>query len=156
MSKSGHEAVANDKDGACSLVDPQVLSMIHLQVLENGQYFETDLTNGDIRCAKASALYISLCKHVENLEQEPELARELSRSLFAQGAAVEVQLVTSCKSHKPPGASKFRNIHSAPPCISKSHNVVGKTAKKAIAAVPNVVQRHSRSHPKHLSPQSVA
>ena len=25
-----------------------------------------------------------------------------------------MQLVTSCKSHKPPGAVKFRNIHSAP------------------------------------------
>ena len=56
----------------------------------------------------------SLCKRVEDLEQEPELARELRKSLSVPGAAIEVQLVSSCKSHKPPGAVKFRNIHSAP------------------------------------------
>ena len=58
--------------------------------------------------------YSTLCKRVEDLEQEPELARELRKSLSVPGAAIEVQLVTSCKSHKPPGAVKFRNIHSAP------------------------------------------
>ena len=55
-----------------------------------------------------------LCKRVEDLEQEPELARELWKSLSVPGAAIEVQLVTSCKCHKPPGAVKFRNNHSAP------------------------------------------
>ena len=45
LSKSGLEAVANDKDGVYSLVDPEVLTDIHLQLLGNGQYFETELTN---------------------------------------------------------------------------------------------------------------
>ena len=70
--------------------------------------------NWDRRCAKASLSYSILCKRVEDLEQEPELARELKKSLSTPGASIEVQLVTSCKSHKPPGAVKFRNIHSAP------------------------------------------
>ena len=47
LSKSGHEAVANDKDGGYSLVDPEVLKGIHLHLLGNGQYFETDFTNWD-------------------------------------------------------------------------------------------------------------
>ena len=34
------EAVANDKDGNYSLFDPEVLTNIHLQLLENGQYFQ--------------------------------------------------------------------------------------------------------------------
>ena len=42
LSKSGLEAVANDKDGGYSMVDPEVLTNIHLQLLGNGQYFETD------------------------------------------------------------------------------------------------------------------
>ena len=58
--------------------------------------------------------YSILCQRVEDLEQEPELAQELRKSLSVPGAAIEVQHVTSCKSHKPPGAVKFRNIHSAP------------------------------------------
>ena len=53
FSKSGLEAVANDKDGGDSLVDPEVLTDIHLQWLGNGQFFETDFTNWDRRCAKA-------------------------------------------------------------------------------------------------------
>ena len=56
----------------------------------------------------------TLCKRVEDLRQEPEIARTLRKSLSFPGAVIEVQLVTSCKSHKPPGAVKFRNIHSAP------------------------------------------
>ena len=114
LSKSGLDAVANDKDGGYSLVDPEVLTDIHLQLLGIGQYFETDFTNWDRRCAKASMSYSTLCKRVEDLEQEPELARELRKSLPVPGAAIEVQLVTSCKSHKPPGAVKFQNIHSDP------------------------------------------
>ena len=114
LSKRGLEAVANDKDGGYSLVDPEVLTDIHLQVSGNGQYFETDFTNWDRWCAKASMSHSTLCKRVEDPEQEPELARELQKSLSVPGAAIEVQLVTSCKSHKAPSAVKFRNIHSAP------------------------------------------
>ena len=54
LSKSGLEAAANDKDGGYSLVDPEVLTDIHLQLLENGQCFDTDFTNWDKRRAKAS------------------------------------------------------------------------------------------------------
>ena len=114
LSKSGLEAVANDKDGGYSLVDPNVLTNVHFQLLMNGQYFETDFMNWDRRCAKASLSYSILCKRVEDLEQEPELARKLKKSLSTPGASIEVQLVTSCKSHKPPGAVNFRCIHSAP------------------------------------------
>ena len=96
LSKSGLEAVANDKDGGYSLVDPNVLTNVHLQLLMNGQYFETDFMNWDRRCAKASLSYSILCKRVEDLEQEPELARELKKSLSTPGASIEVQLVTSC------------------------------------------------------------
>ena len=113
LSKSGLEAVANDKDGGYSFVDPEVLTDIRLQLLGNGQCFDRDFTNWDRRCAKASMSYSTLCKCVEDLEQEPELARELRKSLSVPGAAIEVQLVTSCKRHKPPGAVNFRNIHSA-------------------------------------------
>ena len=74
LSKSGLEAVANDKAGGYSLVDPNVLTIIHLQLLMNGQYFETDFTNCDRQCAKASLTYSILCKRVEDLEQEPVLA----------------------------------------------------------------------------------
>ena len=114
LSKSGLEVVAHDKDGGYSLVDPEVLTNMSLQLLENGQYFETDFTHWDKRCVKASMSHSALCERVEDLEQEPELARALCKSLPVPGAAIEVQLVTSCKSHKPPGAVKFRNIHSAP------------------------------------------
>ena len=99
LSKSGLEAVANDKNGGHSFVDPNVLTNVHLQLLMNGQYFETDFMNWDRRCAKASLSYSILCKRVEDLEQEPELARELKKSLSTPGASIEVQLVTSCKSH---------------------------------------------------------
>ena len=78
-----------------------------------GQYSETDFANWDRRCAKASLTYSILCKRVEELEQELELVRELRKSLSVPGATIEVQLVTSCKSHKAQGAVKFRNIHSA-------------------------------------------
>ena len=108
MSKSRLEAVANDKDVGHSLVDPEVLTDIHLQLLGNGQHFETDFTNWDKRCASASR------KRVEDLEQEPELARELRKFLSVPGAVIEVTLATACKSYKPPGAVEFRNIHSAP------------------------------------------
>ena len=112
LSESGLEAVANDKEGGYSLVDPEVLTNIHLQLLGNGLYFETDFTNWDKHCAKTSMSFSALCKRVEDLEQDPELARELRKSLSVPGAAIEVQLVTSCTSHKPPGDVKFRNIHS--------------------------------------------
>ena len=68
-SKIGPGAVANDKDGGYSLVDPEVLTDIHLQLLG------TDFTNWDKRCAKASMSCSTLCKRVEGLEQEPELDR---------------------------------------------------------------------------------
>ena len=133
FSKSGLEAVANDKDGGYSFVDPEVLTDIHLQLLANGQYSETDLTDGDRRCAKASMSYSTLCKRVKDLEQKPELARELRESLSVPGAAIEAQLVTSCKSHKPPDAVKCRNIHSW------SRNVVCKTTQRTIEAVSDFV-----------------
>ena len=79
LSKSGLEAVANDKDGGYSLVDQNVLTNVHLQLLMNGHYFETDFMNWDRRCAKASLSYSILCERVEDLEQEPELARELKK-----------------------------------------------------------------------------
>ena len=54
--------MANDKDGGYSLVHPDILTDVHLKLLENGQYFETDFTNWDERCAKASMMYFSyLC-----------------------------------------------------------------------------------------------
>ena len=77
LSKRGLEAVANDKDGGHSLVDRNVLTNVHLQLLINGQHFETDFR--DRRCAKASMSYSILCSRVEDLEQEPELARELKK-----------------------------------------------------------------------------
>ena len=57
LSQSGLEAVANDKGGGYSLVDPEVLTNIHLQMFGNGQYFDKDFTNWDRRCAKASMSY---------------------------------------------------------------------------------------------------
>ena len=78
LSQSGLEAVANDKGGGYSLVDPEVLTDIHLQMFGNGQYFDTDFTNWKRLCAKASMSYSTVCKRVEDLEQEPELARELA------------------------------------------------------------------------------
>ena len=114
LSGCGFEAVANDKDGGYSLVHPEMLTNIHLQLLENGQYFKSDFTNWDERCEKASMSYSALCKRVEDLEREPDLARMLRKSLSSPGAKIEVQLVTSCKSHTPPREIKFRNIHSAP------------------------------------------
>ena len=114
LSDCGFEAVANDKDGGYSLVHPETLTNVHLKLLENGQYFETDFTNWDARCTKASMSYSALCKRVEVLEREPDLAKMLRKSLSSPGAKIEVQLVTSCKSHKPPGQIKFRNVHSAP------------------------------------------
>ena len=42
------------------------------------------------------------------------LRENCGNSLSVPGAAIEVQLVTSCKSHEPRGAVKFRSIHSAP------------------------------------------
>ena len=83
--------------------------------------------------------YSTLCKRVEDLEQEPELARELRKSLSVPGAASEVQLVTSCKSHKPPGAMKFRNIQCPTSCFCRSRNVVCKTTQRTIEAVPDSV-----------------
>ena len=113
---------------------------IHLRLLGNGQYFETDFTNWDRRCAKASMSYSTLCKRVGDLEQEPELARELRKSLSVPGAAIEVQLVTSCKSHKPPGAEK---ISEHPQCTAsrfcRSRNVVCKTTQSTIEAVSDSV-----------------
>ena len=58
--------------------------------------------------------FSALCKLVENLEQESDLAEALRTSMSSSGAKIEVQLVTSCKRRKPPGAVKFRNIHSIP------------------------------------------
>ena len=71
------------------------LTDILLQLLGNGQYFETDFTKWDKSCAKASMSCSTLCKRVEDLRQEPELARTLRKSLSVPGAAIEVQLVTS-------------------------------------------------------------
>ena len=114
LSGCGFEAVAYDKDGGYSLVHTEVLTNIHLKLLGIGQCFESGVTNWDQRCAKASMSYSGLCKRVEDLEREPDLARLLRKSLSSPGDKIEVQLVTSCNSHKPPGEIKFRNIHSAP------------------------------------------
>ena len=69
LSKSGLEAVANDKDGGYSQVDPEVLTDIHVQMLVNGQYFETDFTNWDKRCAKASMSH-STCANVSKISSK--------------------------------------------------------------------------------------
>ena len=123
LSKSGLEAVATDKDGGYSLVDPNVLTNVHLQMLMNGQFFETDFMNWDKRCAKASSSYSILCQRVEDLEQDPQLARELKNSMSTPGASIEVQLVTSCKSHKPPKCSTS--------CFCRSRNVFCKSTQNS-------------------------
>ena len=78
---------------------PEVLSMIHLQLLESGQYWESDW---DMRLIKAASAYMSLTKRVQSFEGEEDVSRSLCESLCMPGS---VQLVTSCKSHKPPGLS---------------------------------------------------
>ena len=45
---------------------------------------------------------------------EEALSRSLCKSVYMPGSSLTVQVVTSCKSHKPPGPVKFRNTHSAP------------------------------------------
>ena len=157
LSKSGLEARANDKDGGYSLVVLEVLTDIHLPLLGNGQYFETDFTNWDKHCAKVSMSYSTLCKRVKDLKQEPELARELPKSPSIPGAAIEVQLVTSSKCHKPPGAFKFRNIQSA-----TRHAFTGlvirfaKQYREQLQQFLTLYRDNSRLHPQHLSPQSFA
>ena len=86
------------------LMTKMVVVDLHLQLLMNGQFFETDSTNWDRRCAKASLSYSILRKRIADLEQEPELPQELKESLSVSGASIEVQLVIWCKSHKPSGA----------------------------------------------------
>ena len=125
------EAVANDKGGGYSMVHPEVLTNIHLQLLGNGQYFESDFTNWDERCAKASMSYSEWCKRVEDLEREPDRARTLRKSLSSVGAKIEVQLVTSCKSHKPSGEIKFS--------ICWPRTMVRKTIQRTVEAVPYLV-----------------
>ena len=60
LSQSGLEAVANDKGGGYSLVDPEVLTDIHLQMFGNGQYFDTDFTNWKRLCAKSFDVILHL------------------------------------------------------------------------------------------------
>ena len=91
-----------------------------------------NFTNWDERCAKASISYSEWCKRVEDLEREPDRARTLRKSLSSVGAKIEVQLVTSCKSHKPPGEIKFS--------ICWPRNMVRKTTQKTVEAVPYLVQ----------------
>ena len=69
MASSNVEVVANDKDGRSCLVDPEVLSMIHLQLLENSQHFESDWSNWDTT-------------RVESLEGAEVLLRSLCESLY--------------------------------------------------------------------------
>ena len=114
LSKSGLEAVANDKDGGCSLVDPEVFTDIHLQLLGNGQFFETDFTNWIDGVRKLRCHTLPCVNVLKISSKNLNLRENFGKSLAVPGAAIGVQLVTSCKSHKPPGAVQFRNIHSAP------------------------------------------
>ena len=115
MSKSGLEVVAHDKDGGYSLVDPEVLTYIQPSIVgERPVFLRQTSQSGTNVVRKPRCRTPPSATRVGDLEQEPELARALCKSLSVPGAAIEVQLVTSCKSHKPPGAVKFRNIHSAP------------------------------------------
>ena len=115
LASSNFEAVANDKDGGrYTFVDPEVLSMIHVQLLGNDQCSNLIGRAWTMGYMQAASTYINLTKRVESLETEESLSRSLCQSFYMPGSSLTVQLITSCKSHKPPRSVKFLNIHSAP------------------------------------------
>ena len=139
LSKSGLEAVANDKDGGYSLVDPNVPTSIHLQLLMNGQFFETDFMNWDRRCAKASLSYSILCKRVEDLEQEPELAR--IEKIPVNSWSIDRGTVGDFMQESQ--AARCSEIQKHPQCSTscfcRSRSVVRKSTQRAVDTISDSV-----------------
>ena len=74
--------------------------------------------------------YSALCKRVEDPAQEPDLANALRKSVSSTGAKIKVQLVASCKSHKPPGAKTAqRTIEATPDSVTVTLATSSKTSQ---------------------------
>ena len=100
----------NDKDGGYSLTSREDLCAETFRVLRKEWYSELDPL-----CVNMKSIlieYRKLANAIGELEEEPDLATSLKRSL--DGGSIFTTLRLTCKSHKGVGRVGCRNLHTAP------------------------------------------
>ena len=112
LRRSGLKAIPNDKDGGYALETVADYRMVHSEILDNGVYEEIPNHMVKVELDNARTAYSSLCLLIAKQCGEPQLARELRKSL-QQGRLIAT-LKPTCKSHKPNGSVSHRPVHALP------------------------------------------
>ena len=104
--------VVNDKDGGFSIADKSALRIAMHGILETNTYRKTEY--GEFDAAQIARDAHGLCKLIAEVEEEPQLRRELSRPVRANGRGKFIsRLQVTCKTHKDQGKVSLRPIHAS-------------------------------------------
>ena len=104
-------AIPTDKDGGFAIHRRDDIGHIHTDILNTRFYSEVHSMHFQIH--EASSIYRSIAEEVGRLEDDPGLVGALNSTFIAQ-AGWTSSLKLTCKTHKPKGKVKHRNIHAQP------------------------------------------
>lgn len=109
LMSSDMAAIPTDKDGGYTLIQRGELANVHSQILESNSYRRVH----SVDWSSVARAYTRLAYSVGSHYNDRRLGSTLSKSLYIEDATFISTLKTTCKTHKPPGAVGFRNIHSS-------------------------------------------
>jgi hypothetical protein len=104
-------AIPTDKDGGFAIHRRDDIGHIHTDLLNTRFYSEVHSMHFKIH--EASSIYRSIAEEVGRLEDDPGLVGALNSTLTTQ-AGWTSSLKLTCKTNKPKGKVKHRNIHAQP------------------------------------------
>ena len=133
---SPYAAIPNDKDSSYSFVKIADIPDIALKFVNPGRCVEVTKAAASIQWSMAW----ELSRRIASLEEDPEMAAMLNRSLNQPAATVVAELQIKIKSQKPAGEVSFRCIHG-----SAGYPYAG-IAAWAIIAIRAILQRELAHH----------
>ena len=122
--------IPGDKEGGNVLISQDAWDRVHSDITSSRQYRLIDSISGRLLLRE----YMKLCDTVAPFHGKQQAAH-LKRTALQEGTWVS-RLKLLCKTHKPPGAVSFRNIHASPaPCARGLSTWVGYILRKALHEV---------------------
>lgn len=97
-----------DKEPGYCIIKRDEVMAAHLSLLENEQMYKEV---ADWIPPYVYSGYQNLATRIAKFEQDPGLRRQICRSLEVKNASVAARLITTVKTHKPPGDVRLRNVH---------------------------------------------
>lgn len=102
---------ANDKEAGYMLMEKEVFVNELAKILKTDAY--KPMSDAYWKTNDADNIYVKHTQMAENITGQLGLGASMRRSLFVKNFKATANIKLQCKSHKEPGAVRFRNLHAA-------------------------------------------